>query len=206
MGQRHINGWRRGAIHRRLSDGARCRLCQQFGRADDVGGANGGLTLDAGASVVTNGSFVLGEGIGNKVGTSESPESGTLNGTISAGSIDFGSYENASDQDTITFEGGSTGTGGAASRFEAGFETGSLTGNVALSNGANAVLTPGADGSAPTVNGFITVNAGSEADQKFGNTLTTNSANKGVYSGADVEQGNSYDAVINLDSSIQFTG
>lgn len=171
-----------------------------------VGGANGGLTLDAGASVVTNGSFVLGEGIGNKVGTSESPESGTLNGTISAGSIDFGSYENASNQDTITFEGGSTGTGDAASRFEAGFETGSLTGNVALSNGANAVLTPGADGSAPTVNGFITVNAGSEADQKFGNTLTTNSANKGVYSGADVEQGNSYDAVINLDSSIQFTG
>lgn len=169
-----------------------------------VGGANGGLTLDAGASVVTNGSFVLGEGIGNKVGTSKSP--GTLNGTISAGSIDFGSYENASNQDPITFEGGSTGTGDAASRFEAGFETGSLTGNVALSNGANAVLTPGADGSAPTVNGFITVNAGSEADQKFGNTLTTNSANKGVYSGADVEQGNSYDAVINLDSSIQFTG
>lgn len=166
----------------------------------------GGLTLDAGASVVTNGSFVLGEGIGNKVGTSASPESGTLNGTISAGSIDFGSYENASNQDTITFEGGSTGTDDAASRFEAGFETGSLTGNVALSNGANAVLTPGADGSAPTVNGFITVNAGSEADQKFGNTLTTNSANKGVYSGADVEQGNSYDAVINLDSSIQFTG
>ena len=77
---------------------------------------------------------------------------------------------------------------------------------MALSNGANAVLTPGADGSAPTVNGFITVNAGSEADQTFGNTLTTNSANKGVYSGADVEQGNSYDAVINLDSSIQFTG
>lgn len=171
-----------------------------------VGGANGGLTLDAGASVVTNGSFVLGEEIGNKVGTSASPESGTLNGTISAGSIDFGSYENASNQDTITFEGGSTGTDDAASRFEAGFETGSLTGNVALSNGANAVLTPGADGSAPTVNGFITVNAGSEADQKFGNTLTTNSANKGVYSGADVEQGNSYDAVINLDSSIQFTG
>lgn len=171
-----------------------------------VGGANGGLTLDAGASVVTNGSFVLGEEIGNKVGTSASPESGTLNGTISAGSIDFGSYENASNQDTITFEGGSTGTDGAASRFEAGFETGSLKGNVALSNGANAVLTPGADGSAPTVNGFITVNAGSEADQTFGNTLTTNSANKGVYSGADVEQGNSYDAVINLDSSIQFTG
>lgn len=171
-----------------------------------VGGANGGLTLDAGASVVTNGSFVLGEEIGNKVGTSASPESGTLNGTISAGSIDFGSYENASNQDTITFEGGSTGTDDAVSRFEAGFETGSLTGNVALSNGANAVLTPGADGSAPTVNGFITVNAGSEADQKFGNTLTTNSANKGVYSGADVEQGNSYDAVINLDSSIQFTG
>lgn len=171
-----------------------------------VGGANGGFTLDAGASVVTNGSFVLGEEIGNKVGTSASPESGTLNGTISAGSIDFGSYENASNQDTITFEGGSTGTDDAASRFEAGFETGSLTGNVALSNGANAVLTPGADGSAPTVDGFITVNAGSEADQKFGNTLTTNSANKGVYSGADVEQGNSYDAVINLDSSIQFTG
>jgi hypothetical protein len=171
-----------------------------------VGGANGGLTLDAGASVVTNGSFVLGEEIGNKVGTSASPESGTLNGTISAGSIDFGSYENASNQDTITFEGGSTGTDDAASRFEAGFETGSLTGNVALSNGANAVLTPGADGSAPTVNGFITVKAGNEADQKFGNTLTTNSANKGVYSGADVEQGNTYDAVINLDSSIQFTG
>lgn len=171
-----------------------------------VGGANGGLTLDAGASVVTNGSFVLGEEIGNKVGTSASPESGTLNGTISAGSIDFGSYENATNQDTITFEGGSTGTDDAASRFEAGFETGSLTGNVALSNGANAVLTPGADGSAPTVNGFITVKAGNEADQKFGNTLTTNSANKGVYSGADVEQGNTYDAVINLDSSIQFTG
>ena len=171
-----------------------------------VGGANGGLTLDAGASVVTNGSFVLGKEIGNKVGTSASPESGTLNGTISAGSIDFGSYENASNQDTITFEGGSTGTDDAASRFEAGFETGSLTGNVALSNGANAVLTPGADGSAPTVNGFITVKAGNEADQKFGNTLTTNSANKGVYSGADVEQGNTYDAVINLDSSIQFTG
>ena len=74
-----------------------------------VGGANGGLTLDAGASVVTNGSFVLGKEIGNKVGTSASPESGTLNGTISAGSIDFGSYENASNQDTITFEGGSTG-------------------------------------------------------------------------------------------------
>ncbi len=171
-----------------------------------VGGANGGLTLDAGASVVTNGSFVLGEEIGNKVGTSASPESGTLNGTISAGSIDFGSYENASNQDTITFEGGSTGTDGAASRFEAGFETGSLTGNVALRNGANAVLTPGADGSAPTVSGFITVNAGSKDAGKFGNTLTTNSANKGVYSGADVEQGNSYDAVINLDSSIQFTG
>lgn len=170
--------------------------------SDEQTTVGGGLTLDAGASVVTNGSFVLGEGIGNKVGTSASPESGTLNGTISAGSIDFDSYENAS----ITFEGGSTGTGDAASRFEAGFETGSLTGNVALSNGANAVLTPGADGSAPTVNGFITVNAGSEADQKFGNTLTTNSANKGVYSGADVEQGNSYDAVINLDSSIQFTG
>lgn len=113
-----------------------------------VGGANGGFTLDAGASVVTNGSFVLGEGIGNKVGTSESPESGTLKGTISAGSIDFGSYGNASNQDPITFEGGSTGTGDAASRFEAGFETGSLTGNVALSNGANAVLTPGADGTA----------------------------------------------------------
>lgn len=171
-----------------------------------VGGANGGLTLDAGASVVTNGSFVLGKEIGNKVGTSTDPDSGTLNGTISAGSIDFDSYENASNRNTITFEGGSTGTGDAASRFEAGFETGSLKGNVALSNGANAVLTPGADGSAPTVNGFITVNAGSEADQKFGNTLTTNSANKGVYSGADVEQGNSYDAVINLDSSIQFTG
>lgn len=174
--------------------------------SDEQTTVGGGLTLDAGASVVTNGSFVLGEGIGNKVGTSASPESGTLNGTISAGSIDFGSYQNTSNQDTITFEGGSTGTGDAASRFEAGFETGSLKGNVALSNGANAVLTPGADGSAPTVNGFITVNAGSEADQKFGNTLTTNSANKGVYSGADVEQGNSYDAVINLDSSIQFTG
>lgn len=171
-----------------------------------VGGANGGFTLDAGASVVTNGSFVLGEGIGNKVGTSASPESGTLNGTISAGSIDFGSYENASNQDTITFEGGSTGTGDAASRFEAGFETGSLTGNVALSNGANAVLTPGTDGQAPTVSGFITVNAGNAADQKFGNTLTTNAANKGVYSGADVDQGNSYDAVINLDSSIRFDG
>ena len=171
-----------------------------------VGGANGGLTLDAGASVVTNGSFVLGEEIGNKVGTSASPESGTLNGTISAGSIDFDSYENASNRNTITFEGGSTGTGDAASRFEAGFETGSLKGNVALSNGANAVLTPGADGSAPTVSGFITVNAGSKDAGKFGNTLTTNSANKGVYSGADVEQGNSYDAVINLDSSIQFTG
>lgn len=174
--------------------------------SDEQTTVGGGLTLDAGASVVTNGSFVLGEEIGNKVGTSASPESGTLNGTISAGSIDFGSYENASNQDTITFEGGSTGTDGAASRFEAGFETGSLTGNVALRNGANAVLTPGADGSAPTVSGFITVNAGSKDAGKFGNTLTTNSANKGVYSGADVEQGNSYDAVINLDSSIQFTG
>lgn len=191
-----------------LAMGAGANYVNNSDKATTVGGKDGGFTLDVGASVTTNGAFAFGEGIGNQVGTSDAETSGTLNGTITAGSIDFSEYKDENTGNTITFAGGenAAGAAGDASRFEAGFEANSLTGNVALENGANAVLTPGADGSAPTVNGFITVNAGSEADQKFGNTLTTNSANKGVYSGADVEQGNSYDAVINLDSSIQFTG
>lgn len=175
-------------------------------KATTVGGKDGGFTLDAGSSVTTNGAFAFGEEIGDKVGTSNATTSGKLNGTITAGSIDFGAYENTGNGNTITFAGGTTGEGDDATRFEAGFETGSLTGNVALSNGANAVLTPSADGKAPVVNGFITVADGDAEKKILGNTLTTNAANKGDYSNADVTSGNSTNAVVNMDSSINFTG
>ena len=175
-------------------------------KATTVGGEKGGFTLDAGSSVTTNGVFAFGEGIGNQVGTSDATTSGTLNGTITAGSIDFSEYTN----NTITFAGdeNTSGDEGETSRFEAGFETGSLTGNVALSNGANAVLTPSADGEAPLVNGWINVNAGEKDEdgtiKKYGNTLATNAANKGDYSNADVASGNSTNALVNMDSSINF--
>ena len=161
---------------------------------------NNEFILNAGASVDTKGEFKL-DGvstIGNTDGLADG--SGNLHGTISAGSIDLGNLTG----NTITFAGGTTGTDGDETRFEAGFETSKLTGNVALSNGANAVLTPSADGEAPVVNGWINVNAGK--DGSLGSTLTTNAANKGDYSNADVASGNSTNAVVNMDSSINFTG
>lgn len=69
-----------------------------------------------------------------------------LQGPISAGSIDFSNHPNK-----VTFEGGASADG---IRFEAGFETGSLTGSVGLSNDANGVLASAAEGSAPVVNGW----------------------------------------------------
>ena len=158
--------------------------------------------LNAGASVDTKGEFTLvaETTVGNTDGTGL--DQGVLHGTISAGSIDLGNLSG----NTITFAGGTTSTDEDATRFEAGFETGSLTGNVALSNGANAVLTPSADGKAPVVNGFITVADGDAEKKILGNTLTTNAANKGDYSNADVTSGNSTNAVVNMDSAINFTG
>lgn len=176
--------------------------------ADSVTTVKDHLWLDAGSSIDTKGEFVLGatEGgqllVGNTSDTAGgSTSSGVLNGTITAGSIDFSKYTNEGSNNTITFA-GATGEGDDATRFEAGFETSSLTGNVALSDGANAVLTPSVDGKAPVVDGWINVNAGK--DGSLGSTLTTNAANKGDYSNADVASGNSTNAVVNMDSSINF--
>ena len=171
--------------------------------ADSVTTVKDHLWLDAGSSIDTKGEFVLGatEGgqllVGNTSDTAGgSTSSGVLNGTISAGSIDFGAYENTGNGNTITFAGDTTGEGDDATRFEAGFETSSLTGNVALSNGANGVLTPGDDGKAE-VNGWLDVNAG-EGDS-LGSTLTTSAGNKTDYSTSSDKN-----AVLNMDSPISF--
>lgn len=197
-----------------LAMGAGANYVNNSDKATTVGGKDGGFTLDVGASVTTNGAFAFGEGIGNQVGTSDAETSGTLNGTITAGSIDFSEYKDENTGNTITFAGGenAAGAAGDASRFEAGFEANSLTGNVALENGANAVLAPqtAADGSVvlPTLNGWLTVNAGKkDADgtiTEYGNTLATNAANKGQYANSDVGSNSGTSAVLNMDSSIVF--
>ena len=162
-----------------------------------------GLVLDSGASITTNGSFVLGDNIGDKVGTSGNTTSGILNGSITAGDIDFSKYVNDTNGNTVTFAGVTSGSGDDLTHVGAGFETGSLKGNVKLENGANGVLAPSADGKAPTVNGFITVAAGNGTDT-FGNTLTTNADNKVDYS--DLKPSDGKNAVVNMDSSIVFSG
>ena len=157
--------------------------------------------LNAGASVDTKGEFTLAAGtkVGNTDGTGL--DQGVLHGTITAGSIDFSEYTDEGTNNTITFAGGENASGdeGEPSRFEAGFETSNLIGNVALSDGANAVLTPGADGKAPVVNGWIDVNAGDDKDGTLGSTLTTSAGNKTDYSTSSDKN-----AVLNMDSPISF--
>ena len=159
------------------------------------------LWLDAGSSIDVKGEFTLAADtvVGNTSDTGNlSTEGGVLHGTISAGNLNLGAYNGTN---PITFEGGVDSEG---NRFEAGFSANELTGDVALSNGANGVLAPAADGSPATVNGWINVNAGDEDAGVMGSTLTTNPANKGQYSTADATSSESFEAVLDMDSPINF--
>lgn len=149
------------------------------------GAGDSAFAMGEGSKVAASGSVTFGQG---------SLAQGNLQGFITApDGLDLSNLSGPDDSDP-TFAGST-----------AGFQTGNFTGDVALENGANAVLTPqtGDDGStkAPSVNGWITAAAGT--DSTTGSTITTNPEHMGTH--ADMlPSGSAQNAVIYMDTPMSF--